>query len=242
MEQAAAANKDGGYEAVDLVKVVVAKNLALRSNLHSIEFADRGALRTVVGVGLCNPGSLLRVLDFGGGAGFHYTVARAYFDKDTNFQWNVVETPALVREADKMCNSELRFFGDIESAKADLGSVDLVFTSGALQFCEQPLSALETLLSIRAKHLFIARTPLLDEDRDLVFMQKSFLSDNGPGPLPQGFKNRPVFYPNVYVSRSKVEKLISAAYDIKMKFQDDVSSEILGSKNARLYGYFCSLK
>ncbi len=182
------------------------------------------------------------MIDFGGGAGYHYTIASQVFGKKEALKWNVVETRAMVEEANQIADNNLKFFDNITDAKNDLGSVDLVFTSGALHCCPEPLFFLKELISIKAKYLFITRTSFTDSLEQVANIQKSYLSTNGPGPLPAGFKDKAVYYPNVFIPKHQVEEVLSEHYHIKFKIIEDKAAYNVGGRGIDMYGYFCILK
>lgn len=70
------------------------------------------------------------------------------------------------------------FFERIEQAAAWLGNVDLVHSTGAIQYVADALATVRTLCSIRPTSLAWYRVPISDEARREV--QTSYLSDNGP--------------------------------------------------------------
>ncbi|UPT88383.1 hypothetical protein HAP41_0000004395 [Bradyrhizobium barranii subsp. apii] len=70
------------------------------------------------------------VLDFGGGAGLHYKVARR---QCPDIRWAVVETPAMVQRAKELGTDRLMFFERIDQAADWLGTVDLLHSNGAIQ-------------------------------------------------------------------------------------------------------------
>src|SRR5258708_14771405 len=53
------------------------------------------------------------VLDFGGGCGLHYKLARR---QSPDIRWAGVETPAMLERASALATEELRFFTDISYA------------------------------------------------------------------------------------------------------------------------------
>lgn len=60
-----------GYLNDELVKVVIQKNINLRSALNTNPKLDLLSLRILTALGLCRSGDTLNVLDFGGGGGAH---------------------------------------------------------------------------------------------------------------------------------------------------------------------------
>jgi putative methyltransferase (TIGR04325 family) len=160
----------------------------------------------------------------------------------TRLKWNVVETTAMANEAQRVSNTNLNFFDNVAEATEDLGSVDLVFTSGALQYCPSPLMALKQLMDTNAKYLFITRTAFTDNEADIFSTQVSYLSANGPGPLPVGYKDRKITYPITYVSKSKAEEILKEKYHIQFSIIEDKAAYRVGSKEVDMFGYFCVRK
>ena len=234
--------KRGGYSADELVKVVVDKNLRLFSDISSNRVLGLEAFRTLAAIGLSTQGSNLNVIDFGGGGGYHYKFAKIAFGSERTLKWHVVETPEMVSEAIRVKEPDLEFYDDITDAKNDLVKVDLVFSSSALQYCSDPLYFLKELVKIDAKYLFITRTPFVDSTENIIAIQKSRLSSNGPGPLPEGVRDKSVFYPITYVSRSAVEDILSQNYEIR--FMTDEGSGVFHIKGLtiNMNGYFCARK
>ena len=151
-----------GYENPELVETIL---------LKTINYKPSGNWPLVQG--------LNTVLDFGGGAGLHYKVARR---QSPDIRWAVVETPAMVRRAKELATNRLMFFERIEEAADWLGNVDLIHSNGAIQYAPNAFEIIRDLCSVRPAQLVWHRVPISDgEARREV--QTSFLSDNGPGKL-----------------------------------------------------------
>jgi putative methyltransferase (TIGR04325 family) len=230
------------YEADELVRVVVDKTVAFRDQLGAGRTFDLGAARTLVGVGIASAGGRLNVLDFGGGGGHHYFVARLAMGRTIDIRWNVVETAAMAREGRRIADRNLKFFSSIGAAVADLGAVDLAFTSGALQYCRDPLRSLRELVDVRARHLFVTRTSFGERDREIVSVQRSLLASNGPGPMPSGHADRAVSYPLVFASRARAEALLGDRYDIRFALTEDLGAYLVAATAMHMYGYYCDLR
>lgn len=232
-----------GYQASEVIKVVVEKNAIYRDEMFSSRVIGLDSLRTMVGIGALQSLPTLRVLDFGGGGGSHYSIVRAALGADRDIRWNVVETTAMAKAAgERLAGGGLKFFDDIQKAATDLGHVDLVFTSGALQYTPDPLAFLSSLLAVRADHVFITRTALNDGVDQVVSVQTSWLSSNGPGPLPHGFKNHEIRYPVTFASRPKALKMIEEAYTVRFSVDEDRAAYSVQGQSFNMYGYFCDLK
>lgn len=239
-EDAASAAQSEDYENIDLVRVVVEKNIAYRDLLERAPIFDFSSLRTLIGLGLSNTSGRLNVIDFGGGGGYHYTLANVAFGANKQLRWNVVETPAMAKEAQRLSNHQLKFFDNISSARDDLCEIDLVFTSSALQYCPQPLHYLKALTELNAPFLFITRTPFIRGSNELITIQTSRLADNGPGPLPSGFSDKAVKYPITYASQQAVEDILSENYEIRFKIKEDSSVFKFNNEPIEVFGYFCA--
>jgi len=157
-----------GYEHPELVEVIFQKTKAYRPAARWNETA-----RTV--------------LDFGGGCGLHYKEA------GLNAKWAVVETPAMVARAKELETNQLRFFTSIDDAANWLGSIDMVYSNGALQYTPNPEAILRTLIDLRASMLLWRRTVLATERE--TELQASRLADNGPGRIAAA--NKIVSYPAI---------------------------------------------
>jgi putative methyltransferase (TIGR04325 family) len=235
--------QSGAYENESIVKVVVEKNRIFRQTIHASPTFNLGDLRTLIALGLVNAQGTLKVLDFGGGAGaYHYAIAKAVLGNRRNLKWNVVETPAMVKEGQLIGDVDLKFFDNINDAKNDLGAVDLILSSGALQYCQNPLRFLKELTEVGAENIFVTRIPLSESDKSVISIQVSKLSENGPGPLPAGVDDRNVSYPITFSSRHAVEKVLRERYEIVFSINEDKDTFRAGKDKIDLYGYFCKLK
>jgi hypothetical protein len=148
-----------GYEHAELVEMIFQKTKA-----HD----PRGDWPLMAGV--------RSVLDFGGGCGVYYKLARR---QAPDIRWAVVETPAMARRASELATDRLRFFSDIEQAATWLGSIEVMNSNGALQYTQEPLQILRQLCGLAAKTIFWERVlfSASDMERDI---QSTFLSENGP--------------------------------------------------------------
>jgi putative methyltransferase (TIGR04325 family) len=181
--------------------------------------------------------------DFGGGGGYHYTIASKALGNDSvNLKWHIVETTEMVKEAQRISTDYLKFYDGIAEAAKDFETIDLVFTSSALQYCPNPVIILEKLIALDAKYLFLTRTPFVESTRNIISTQTSNLSANGPGPLPKGFNDKKVTYPITYVSRKTIENILTKKYEIR--FITDEGESIFGLRKEKISinGYFCVRK
>lgn len=225
-EEALAECQKGGYQNCDLVQVVTQKNAKFRENINSESVIDISHLRSILGIAMAVRNNELNVVDFGGGGGNHYTVAKCVLNSSIKLNWNVIETEAMVNAAKFLENNELSFFSNIQGALNKTGQVDLVFSSGALHCCDDPLVVLQNLVSVKARYLYITRTCFNKGGEKFISIQHSSLSENGPGMLPSGFTDKAICYPNVFIPIDQVESVLQSEYEIRFKILED--KEVLG--------------
>lgn len=194
-----------GYNADDLTRVVAAKTEMIERELTSTRklTTDFGNIRIVPAVAFARP---RKVLDFGGACGLHYMVAKHFFGKSFD-RWTVVETSAMVTVANRFSDPVLSFAISLPSE-----TPDLVFASGAVQCTPNPEQTLTDLIDVGARSLVLTRTELGAETA--VYVHRSLLSENGCGPMPDGFNDRECFYPMWIMSREKVFAAITKRYRI----------------------------
>jgi putative methyltransferase (TIGR04325 family) len=152
-----------GYEQAELVEMVFQKTKA---------FVPEGDWPLMAGVS--------SVLDFGGGCGLHYKLARR---QSPDIRWAVVETPAMARRAAELATERLRFFADIGEAQNWLGTPEMMHSNGALQYTPEPRLTLQQLCSLKASRMCWDRV-LLSNSGWQREVQSSYLTDNGPGRAP----------------------------------------------------------
>jgi hypothetical protein len=130
-----------GYENPELVEVIFQKTKVFRP---TETWTEIDGARTV--------------LDFGGGCGIHYKMMQS-----PSVRWAVVETPAMADRASEIATENLRFFSSISDAAAWLGVIDVMHSSGALQYARDPVGALRELCSLDAKVMLWKRVALSDK-------------------------------------------------------------------------------
>lgn len=234
-----------GYEENSVVMVVYEKTKRYRDALISERplVSDITSLRTFVGLSLANSGKDLNVIDFGGACGAHYFLAKAFLlCSRVGLRWHVVETPNMVNIASGLEDGQLKFYDDLEKAKNELGRVDIVFTSGALQYVPQPCESLKRLTECGASSIFITRVGLSTLSSELIAIQTSNISSNGPGPMPAGMKDGIIQYPVTFARKDKFEEIISKNYQIQIQFNEDKRAYSFGKYSIDMYGYFGLLK
>ncbi len=200
---------------------------------------DLTATRPLVALALANNhGQCINILDFGGACGHHYFTTRALLGDSIPLKWNVVETKAMVASARQFGNEHLRFFDSLPAAVDAMSGIDLLFSSGALQYVPDPIVMLRELLQCGAQQLFFTRVGLSISNQATVSVQVSNLSDIGPGPPPTGFENRTVQYPVTFEPKKIFEETIATRYNIDAVSTEDQDAYPGNQEKIHLYGYY----
>jgi putative methyltransferase (TIGR04325 family) len=236
----AACSDQGGYEAENLVNVVIEKTNIYHKTILDSHNLGLDTLRPLIAIAAMSRRRTLNVIDFGGGAGAHFFNAQmALGGVIENINWYVVETPSMVNGASKKYVSGLQFYSDLKIASEDLGEIDLVLASSSLQYTHSPKEYLEKLIDLNAEHMFITRTPLAETGGPFISVQESNLSENGPGKLPPGYKDCKIRYPIIYENKQNIEEIIKKKYSIRFTLTEGNSGFSLFGDEISMHGFFC---
>jgi hypothetical protein len=125
----------------------------------------------------------------------------------------------MVAAGAEFANDSLRFFSSIDAAREWLGGVDLVWSSGALQYADDPDATLAALVGIDAQLMVWTRMVAMTTGPAEVQPQTSRLADNGPGPLPAQFTDCQVVYSHRTIT---IAPFVAAhvGYDLMATFAD----------------------
>ena len=165
---------ENGYNSLRLNKSIINKTV------HFNKFAlnnknDQNYQRTIKFINFIKNKKLNSIIDFGGGAGYHFFIAKKKFPK-FNLKWSIIENETMVR----LCNKEpkhknLFFFNSLEK----VNKADIFFSSSAINYTKNPIKTLKAISKLNTKYFYFTRTPLTEND-NLEFTQLSYLEDNGP--------------------------------------------------------------
>lgn len=172
----------------------------------------------------------INILDIGGACGAHYFETRRLIPETVSLNWFVVETGQMVRSAlaKKLDNDELHF---LESLEEFNGNAEFIHSSCTLHYVPDPYGLTNLILSKKPSTLLFNRMMFNQNNRDLITIQKSFLSDNGPGPLPEGYKNKIISYPHITLSFEKFNSLITdSGYKAEWIFEELTGSYPIGNE------------
>ena len=173
----------------------------------------------------------ITVLDFGGACGAHYYEVRNIIPQTISLKWIVVETEQMIRSAAsrELAKGELHFMARIEDIT---DAVDFVHSSSTLQYVPAPFDFLKKLIDVKAKMILLNRMMFNKNNDDIITVQRSFLSSNGPGKLPQGYTDRPVKYPHTTMSNDKMNSImIDEGYELFSEFNEPSGKVSLGRED-----------
>jgi putative methyltransferase (TIGR04325 family) len=125
----------------------------------------------------------LSVVDFGGSAG---EVGAEFLSAFPRATYTVIENPTMV--------AMMKGQGPVSFACTPPAACDIFFSSGALQYTDDPLEILSTAFASARRCVVLMRNSFADED--IYRVQRSRLFANGVGPIPEGYRDRAVSYPH----------------------------------------------
>lgn len=151
----------------------------------------------------------LRVLDFGGGFGPSYGLARGTSLVERDLRWAAVDLPLCVQAAREFETKTLRFFETIEDAQSWLGGFDLVHVSSVLQYLPEPEAMLRQLLGLGARWVMLMRT-VLDTRRKVQIME-SPLSWEYSGRMPTDIPDQMLRHVCTTMARGEFHRTVENA-------------------------------
>jgi len=181
----------------------------------------------------------IRVIDFGGGAGYHYFLFKAWCHPSTKVDWLVIETPPMVEKSQGMGNSELIFTSEIPTKTENC--FDLVVVASSLQYTSDPTAILQQLIELNPEYFCITRMPMLLHDDQIITIQTSSLSSHGPGNFEHTVQNKKVHTPITFVSKLRIFEALDDKYGSFQITQDENSSFQFKGKEIPAFGIICRL-
>lgn len=175
-----------GYDSETVIQMILQKNANWeRVYETSVTSFENQKVITAIAHHLSNFNSAtINVMDFGGGGGHSFRIARLTFKK-LLIKWVVIERKKIVKKLQEEIRHEGLFFtSQIEDAKLLIGNIDLIFCNSALQYTDSPIKSLESILQQNAKTFFVTRTPFSRNKNTITYIQPSLSESNGPGPTP----------------------------------------------------------
>jgi putative methyltransferase (TIGR04325 family) len=211
----AAAECGDGYCDADIAKVIAYRTSKWKDTHWEQEtlWSDIATI-PVLAVGIAGINLMarpLRVLDFGGGCGVHYFFARSALA--LSLKWAIVETPIMAEHAAQVSEGKFEAHDNIAPAVTSLGGVDLVFTSGAVQYTPDPLATLDALIAIGAPYFVLARFPFWTQTTIGIQQDPLSMHLQSFAPMPPRMADRTVKCPVTFVKYADVRSKFQQAYD-----------------------------
>lgn len=231
-----------GYDDADLARYTALKTLAFAHSLSEVDTQDGlGLLRPLLGLVAAACDGEVSVLDFGGGGGVHYFLARQLMPADTRLNWAVVETSAMglaARHAG-LESDELHFYASVgEAVQNSTGLPDVVFSSGTLQYLPEPIRAFDQLVKIGAPVLVLTRVGLSADSTVRVIVQTSQMAHNGPHLLQRETPtvNRKIRYPVTFVPINAIDNCTLGKYHCILRVVEETGHYMAGRTPINMYG------
>jgi len=159
-----------------------------RAELRAVSASLEGL--GVLGLAALYLGGDISVTDFGGAAG---DIGRDFLAAFPRAKYTVVENPTLVGlvRPGAVC-----FTTDIPS------TCDLFFSSCALPYIADQAAVLQAAFASATRAVVLVRNCF--SERKLCRVQRSWLFNNGNGPIPPGYKNVRISYPHQTIREGDV--------------------------------------
>ena len=185
-------------------------------NLHTIPQPSFKTLIESVSFYLNHYKTFPKILDLGGGYGDGFLYLRNIF-KDTDINYSIIEQKEVVelsKNIDFKCksNHNINFYNSINLA-LEKNDYDLLFSSGTIQYLENPYNILDRINSTNLKMIGLTRNSFSKNTK--YISQMSDLSSNAAGIVPQNFKNHILVYPHTTIEE---EKLLNTLKKFKISF------------------------
>lgn len=212
-----------GYEDPDFINYLVeqTKEFAIKNNGEPFFILDdQSTIYTFLSLPFFLNNDLINIIDVGGGCGMHYFQFKKVVGDKIKFNWSIVETPALCKASKTLENNELHFYENFGDALGRSPDIDLILSSGAIQYFRDPRDILSRIIKANAKYIILSRLSLSQDGSDIITVQRSQYSHNGLEKLPRGFKDNIVEYPHTNMSEKDFNTIISNGYKIKLMLPD----------------------
>lgn len=233
-----------GYNDDYLSNVVFEKTISLRDKIYMESKSmkpDYITCMLLILTMLAQEKESLKIVDFGGACGSYYFIAKHFMPNGFKLKWHVVETPAMVSKGKKLEDNELKFYTDLAKATNAFQGADLLFSSSSLPYVPDPRITIDDILHSGPRYIFLTRLPLIEHQQEnIITIQTSKYSENGPGPLPEGLRDGFISYPITLISKEMLESRIRERYNILFRFEAGAMHNFRGII-INEFGYFASV-
>ncbi|MBV8255593.1 MAG: methyltransferase, TIGR04325 family [Chitinophaga sp.] len=239
--EASANCSDKLYENKEIVHLVASKANNLVSNHKPINPGALAILELANKIYIQQPDTPITVIDFGGGDGDYYHTTRLLLSSFIKMKWIVVETPAMTAAMQANQTQELFFVSSLEKALEIANKVNIVFTSGTIQYTPDPQQTVTDLCKVQADYLVFNRQSLSEETFNIISIQSSPLSWHGSGStLPDAFTEKIVRYPHTSLKRELFEQTLRTNnYHIVYTFAESTGIKKVNNLQISGISYVC---
>ena len=225
------------YNDNELNLSIIDKTIKYKNSKINHENLDINETRCVNFANVVKAYNFSTILDFGGGAGYHYFLAKKYLYKE-KIDWNIVENEMMVNLCKIHLNeAELSFIKDLKKIEK---KIHIVFSSCAINYCDNPLMLLKELLDLPCEYYYFTRTPL-SLNSNFKYQQFSRFSENGP--INEVSKiNKGVKVMNNISTKKEFEEIINNNFDIIYSYEEQKNAFKYKKNTASTYTYFLKRK
>ena len=206
--------KGVGYSSLTLNNSIIKKTTVF-SELRSINEYNINWHRTVKFIKFVKKNKIRKIIDFGGGAGYHFFITKMKFP-NLHLKWLVIENKIMVKLCKKKIKYKNLFFSDSFNK---IKKADVVFSSCSINYTTNPIKTVKSIIQLKTKYLYFTRTPLAN-NKSFKFKQISLLSENGPCKI-NNEKEMLIEYQNKIISQQSFEEIFKNKYDIIVKYVDE---------------------
>lgn len=208
-----------GYEANELIDVIDKKSASYIQQLRSDNFQQPPAYRLqsilfILKVAANQGKEKMTILDIGGQLGVLYFEMKNYTD-NIPIKWTVFETHELSSIGNqKYSNSELRFVSNLDEVRNE--TIDIIIAANSIQYIPKPKELIKKIFELNPQHVYFTRFPIINSlSEDIIIIQKSKLSHNGPGRIVL-HKDKVIEYPVHLLSGELMMEYLSEFTDYEI--------------------------
>lgn len=237
-------SSERGYSDPNLAQAIARKNLEFQKNLESNNL-DLESYRVLTATGFAISQSIqsqqaINVIDFGGGAGRHFFIADKIFPLKIE-KYLIIETPEMVKSCSILNNEKITFESSINQSVPT--EWDLLFSSGALHYTQNPIQSLRDLLSLRPKFVYFTKTLFSTDANPKKKREFSRLSGNGANIMGVSGSNKIkygsklVSYSTNCITKSAFEQIMSEKYKKIFEVDEGIPNGYFSSDGIRMFGF-----
>ena len=229
---------NNNYKNLELCNLVASKTIDFRDSLNKdaklLNTKFSFLLNAINHIRATKKINTINILDIGGACGTQYFEIRNFIPETCKINWLVIETSEMVdaAKAHHLETNELSFSSELDN----LPNIDLIHSSGALQYTSNPYEWIDYLLKLEAPFIFFNRMIFNtnENEKDIITIQTSKLADHGPTRTFEKNSEKIIYLPHNTLSFTKFQKKFQKNYHLNWSFNED--SGMGQMNNQPLYG------